>query len=296
MKSIIYSLCLTLSASSTLCVFGQDTKSEFIDIGDNHERIRKVFSESSTVNVLLKSFQQPEGVMKWLYGVLGEGNASFVVFNIANISSHKTFIENCEKFQSDPSIRIVYHERVLKETYSKTFEGFHSSQIANNSTPDNKKIPERFAQGLDKWRTFKQSGYIIFTSLEDLETLIGCLFNRYGSFLFIIDREVKNSDYLKFLDDIFHKVWKDFGNFKIFVLIKKELLTFNPFKKTGKGFGSIKTFTNFYTDEDLKVINGYPLLVEIFWSVFSIELGKKFSGPDVEVMNLLIKKLNSTCE
>jgi hypothetical protein len=302
MNAIIYVLCLISLASSTLCVFGRIIKSDFVDIGDNHERIRKVFRESSIVNVLLKSFEQPEGVIKWINGILGEGNVSFVVFNIANASYHDFFMENCVKFQSDPAIRDAYHERVLKLTYSKTFDGYESDfslQLANNTSPDEKKVIEGFARVLDNWRKFKFDGYLIFTSMEDIETLIGCLGNRYGTFLFIIDREVKNVNYFNTIDEIFRRAWKNLGNFKIFILINQQIYTFNPYKFQNNTFGGTRNFKHLYTDEELKQINGYPFYVEVFWSAFSITPGPKFEqfkGPDIDVTRMLYQRLNATCE
>lgn len=295
MKLIIYTLCWT-----TLNVFGQLIKSDFIDIGDNHERIKKVFRESSIVNVLLKSFDQPEGVIRWLNEIIGDGKVSFVVFNIANASYHDFFMDNCLSFQSNPTARIAYHERVLKHTYSKSFDGYESdlSLKLNNSAADEKKIAEKFAKVLDDWRLFKYGGYIIFSSLENLNTLIGCLCNRYGTFLFIIDREVKISNYLKIINEIFRKAWESLGSFKIFILINKQLLTFNPYKITNNTYGGARHFKDLYTDEDLKQMNGYPFYVEIFWSAFSLTPGDKFEnfkGPDIDVTRMLQQRLNATC-
>lgn len=302
MKVAIYIFGLTTLASEVIFVFGQAIKSDFIDIGDNHEKIRKVFRESSIVNVLLKNYQQPEGVIKWLDGILGEGNASFVVFNIANSSYHEHFMKNCANFQSDISIRTAYHERVLKKVYSQTFYGFDSDlslQMENNTAPDEKKFEEKFATFLDDWRRFKHAGYIVFTSLENLDTYIGCLTNRYGSFLFVIDEKFKNENYMKQVEEIFRKAWEKVRSFKIFVLIDRRVLTFNPFKRNDNTYGKMRDFKDLYTDEELKKMNGYPLYVEIFWSVFSITPTSKFEsfkGPDIDATKMIIERMNTTCE
>lgn len=171
--------------------------------------------------------------------------------------------------------------------------------MGENSTPDEKRIKEEFANVLDDWRKFKFGGYLIFTSLEDIETLIGCLCNRYGTFLFIIDKEVNNLNYFKTVDEIFRKAWKILGSFKIFILVNKQILTFNPYKLQNNSFGGTRNFKGLYTDEDLKQMNGYPLLVEIFWSAFSLAPGDKFAtfkGPDIDVTRMLYQRLNATCE
>lgn len=297
----IYIFLLTLT-SSTWWVFGRVINSDFIDIGDNHERIRKVFCESSIVTVLLKSFKQPEGVIKWINGILGEGNVSFVVFNIANASFHDFFMDNCVNFQNDKTIRISYYERVLKNTYSRTFDGYESNlslQATNKRAPGEKTIQEEFAKLLDDWSKFKIGGYIIFTSFEDLNTLMGCLCNRYGTFLFIIDEKVNDSNYLKIVDEIFHKTWKRLGSFKVFIFINQQILTFNPYKFYNNTFGDTRRFEDLYTDEHLKQINGYPLNVEIFWSAFSITPGnnfKDFNGPDIDVTRMIYERMNATCK
>lgn len=297
-----YVLYLTTLASCNLFVFGQVIKSDFIDIGNNHERIRKVFRESSIVNVLLKSFEQPEGVIRWLNGIFGEGNVSFVVFNIANASNRDFFMANCLQFQSDPTFRISYHDRVLKNTYSHFFGGYESdlsSQLTNITTPEEKRVKDEFIKLLDKWRKFKLDGYIIFSSMEDIEKLIGCLVNRYGTFLFIVDREVENLNYFNTIDEIFRKAWKDYKNFKFFILVKKKIFTFNPYKFHNNSFGLTREFRDLYTDEDLKQMNGYPLYVEIFWSAFSIFSGPKFEqfqGPDIDATKMIYQRMNATCE
>lgn len=274
-------------------------KSDLYDIGANHERIQNYFQECSTLNVLLRNFEQPEGVINWLDGILGTGNKSFVVFNIANRSDHEKFHEQCMIFQSNPSIRVAYLERELKKSY-RNIKGFELLESELNLAVTNG-INEEFSEMLDKWRILRHEGYILFTSLENLEYYVECLGNRHGTFLFIVVSAINDKNYKQKVEEIFRLAWKSFGNFKVAILVNRQLFTYNPFKRVANGtYGAIKLFQGLYTDDDLTHINLYPLNVEIFWSAFSLTHGnadiKKFKGPDVNVTMMIANRLNSSCK
>lgn len=290
MKEII---CILSFVVALVCA-----KSDLYDIGANHERVRNFFQECSTMNVLLRTFEQPESVINWLDGIFGAGNKSFVVFNIANQLNLEKFHEQCVIFQSDDSNRIAYLERALKKSYG-SIKGYEMMEGELNLADD--KFKEQFAEFLDKWRTFRHEGFILFTSLENLERYIGCLGNRHGTFLFIIVSTVIDANYKQLVEKVMASAWKSFGNFKVSVLVNRLLFTYNPFKRVNNHtYGSIKIFENLYTDSDLRHINLYPLRVEIFWSAFSLTHGgsdiKKFKGPDIDVTLMIARRLNSSCE
>jgi hypothetical protein len=267
-------------------------KSDFYNIGDNHERIRKVFGHCSTLSVLLKSFDQPEGIINWLEGIFHPGEMSFVVFNVANRSDYSNLLEQCQLFHSDASVKIAYHERVIKKTYN-----YEESDVSLDGSQSGKKVKERFARYFDKWRIFKDEGYLLFVTFETLEDFILCLCHRYGTFLIIIESPVTDENYTKSLTDIFLKAWLIFGNFQIYILVNQQLFAYNPYKSVGNSFGAIKLFGELYTDDDVTHINGYEMKVEIFWSTYSLIFGNSlqtYKGPDIDVTRMIAHRLNAT--
>lgn len=285
------------------------------DIGNNHEKIRKVFQECSALNVLLRSYEQPEGVINWLDNIFGNGGISFVVLNFWNASDHESFLEQCKLYNTNTSFRLAYHEQAFKKKYSSygDMKGFEVYDNEFNVSPLSKtsetsvvltyeEIKESFAEILDKWRTFRHEGSILFVSLENLEHYVGCLGSRSGTFLFIIISQTNDDKKeIKMVEKVFEKAWKLFANFKLFILVNQQIFSYNPYKRVNNSFGSIKVFKTLYTDDNLKHINGYPLNVELFYSVFSATNGKdesdikSFKGPDVNVTLMIAQLLNSTC-
>lgn len=286
-------------------VFANETiKSDLYEIGANHERIRKVFRECSTLSVLLRNYEQPEGVINWLDEIFGTGNMSFAVFNIANGSDHESFLEQCVNFQGNSSIRTAYHERAFRKTYSnygdmKGFDVFENelNLVVSETAFTFEKSRENFAEILDKWRFFRHEGFILFTTLENLEIYLGCLGSRHGTFLFIIVTTINDKNYMKTVEKFFVSAWKMFGNFKVFILINRQILTYSPFNRVfNDAFGEIKVFEHLFTDDDLRQINGHPLNVEIFYSAYSVgnEKTNNFRGPDVDATYMIAARLNST--
>lgn len=291
----------------------------FIDIAiaENSRKIQKIFQRTSTITVLLKNYEQPEGMIKWLESILGgSGNKSFVVHSFPSDAGKRDWMKECGDYLSDPGYKIAYGERVYQLKYAPTgakeskinddFETEFDPQAAQRTTTSFQ-VLEKFAHGLDKWWKFHYAGYIIFSTFYGLDYYTGCLFNRGGTFLFIIHEPMEeNENYLEVINSTFHKAWKMVGNIKLHILINRQILIFNPFERDDNGkFGRIKLFDeeNLFLEETLKSLNGYPMNIEMFWSVFSTSTDsfkswdfRTYQGPDTDVAKMITQRLNATSE
>ncbi|KAL7029684.1 hypothetical protein ACKWTF_006319 [Chironomus riparius] len=226
----------------------------------------------------------------------------------------RDWMRECGDYLSHPGNKIAYGERVYQLKYASTepkspqndeeFESELDPQAAQRTTTSFQ-VLEKFADGLDKWWKFHYAGYIIFSTFYGLDYYTGCLFNRGGTFLFIIHEPIdENENYLEVINSTFYKAWKLVGNIKLHILINKEILIFNPFERNNEGkFGRIKLFDegNLFLEETLKSLNGYPLNIEMFWSVFSTSTDSfkssnfsTYQGPDADVAKMLTQRMNAT--
>jgi hypothetical protein len=292
-----------------------------IDIGENREKIVKIFGKVSTLNVLLKNYEQPEGIVKLLESIFPFGHQSFVVFNFAEEESYTEWLEHCKAFQNDSSIRTMYYERLYQKTHEPQkqkrnlnfFEDFEpdmglldedsidpQSPIASSPV----RLQESFAEGLDRWFTFRHSGFILFSTFDALNVYLGCLLNRAGTFLIIVERDSYNVDsHLENVAELLKKAWKVSANLKLFVLISREVYILNPFMidENSKSFGMLEKLPDSEVNRGCKGLNGYPMNVEIFTSAYSVPsegnfTGKldSFRGPDVEVARFIQQQMNTS--
>jgi hypothetical protein len=282
----------------------------------NYEKIRDIFGQSSVLSVLLKNYEQPEGVVTWLEGIFGRNNKSFVIHAIESFDYHDEWVERCIEYQSDPAKRTTYYERMYQQTHQnveKTHNIHSFDDFEQESDPQApvvlatpvkvEKIHENFADGLDRWWKFYYGGYIFFTPFETLDYFIGCLVNRAGTFLIIIDEDASESgeSLPQIMNATFHRMWAKSTNLKVHILVNGTIFAFDPFAKTESGFGSVKTFESLTTEEDLKTVNGYPIYLDIFWSAFSISTDNftslklsKLKGPDIDVARIIGEQMNAT--
>lgn len=291
-----------------------------LDIGvdENSNKIRKIFEKTSSINVLLKNYEQPEGMINMLENIFGEkANKSFVVFSFPSETRRREWLDECGVFLSNPNLKVAYLERVYQKSYAslnpekglKFEEEFEHEPdpLAIQNPAASIQVQEKFAKGLDKWRKFHYSGHIIFSTLYALEFHIGCLINRSGTFLFIIDNliNVTRKYYLDMIESTFRKAWTNNANLKLHILINKEIFTFNPFEwnNDDKNYGLIEIFNekNILLDENVKDLNGYPLNIEMFWSVFSVSTDNfktlnfnNYRGPDSDVAKMIVERMNAT--
>ncbi|KAG5681339.1 hypothetical protein PVAND_010784 [Polypedilum vanderplanki] len=290
----------------------------FDDYGgkENYAKIRNIFEKSSVLSILLKNYEQPDEVLKWFESIFGEGNKSYVIHAIKTYEYHDEWVERCVEYQSDPAKKTSYYERMYQRT-NKNVERIHNLHSFDEVETENNsykiaassykitQIQEVFANELDKWWKYYYGGYILFCPFYLVDYFIGCLVNRAGTFLIIIDENVKDENsesFMRQVNSTFYKTWKNSSCLKLHILINKTIFTFDPFERVASGvYGKVKVFEELWTEEDLKRINGYPLYVDIFWSAFSISTDnftslslKKMEGPDIEVTRVIGEQMNAT--
>lgn len=294
------------------------TKSKpYVDfnVDENARKISQIFKKTFTIHLLLKSYEQPEGILDTLENIFGgNGNKAFVVFNFITSSQRRDWINECGDYLSVPDNKVVYYERLYQKLYGDTnpskglrfeeeFRPERDPQAAVLTSVTSVQVQEEFARKLDDWRIFQNTGYIIFTSIHALEYYVGCIFNRGGTFLFIIDDVRNNEDHMDKINETFSNAWNRVNNLRMYILVNQEIFTFNPFKKVNGKFGVTEKFDeeNILIEENLKDLNGYPLRIEMFWSVFSVPKDGRSSqnlslyhGPDVTVAKMLTERMNLT--
>lgn len=290
-----------------------------IDIGENREKIVRIFNKVSTLNVLLKNYEQPEGIVQLLETIFQFGHQSFVIFNFSESESYAEWIEHCKIFRNDSSIRTIYYERFYHKTHERQkpkrnldfFEDFepdikllHEDSIDPQSPIASSpiRLQESFAEGLDKWFTYRQSGFVLISTFDALDVYLGCLLNRGGTFLIIIEKDSYDDEkHLENVSMLLKKAWRVSTNLKLFVLISREVYILNPFviDANTKSFGMLEKLPDEEVSQEWKDLNGYPMSVEIFESAYSVPsegnfTGKldSFRGPDVEVARFIQQQMN----
>lgn len=286
------------------------------DIQHNSGKIAKIFENVSTLNILVKNFLQPEGAVQLLGSSFRFGEKTFVIFNFNDEKLHETWIERCRVFRNDSSIKVLCYERLFRKNHEPRGPRRDSAFLTESEHDANKafgdpqipgassslRLHESFAEGLDNWFTFRQSGFILFCTIDVFELYVGCLLSRAGIFLFIIE-DSHNEQRLENVLSILKKAWKSCENMKLFVLILRELYIFNPFAtdENTNSFGILEKLSDSNVVRDVNKLNGYPMTVELFNSVYSVELGTEFIGkldsfvgPDIEVARFIQVQMNVT--
>jgi hypothetical protein len=163
-----------------------------------------------------------------------------------------------------------------------------------------KRLSESFAEGLDRWFTFKHAGFVVFSTFELVEVYLGCLLNRAGTFLIIVEKE-SHEKHLENVEALLKKAWKVSENLKVFLLIEREVFALNPFAIAGgESFGILEKLPDGEVNREYRNFNGYPINVEIFASAYSVPRGnftgklESFHGPDVEVARFIQQQMNVT--
>jgi hypothetical protein len=309
-----------MSALVCVLIFSSFAHSEFLvapdngfNIGDNVGKIVKIFEKVSTLNVLLKkNCEQPEGIARWLENTFDFGLHTFVIFSFLHEHEHGKWMEHCRNF-ADFSIRTQYHERFYRKWHAPDSDDSRLNAFgdlfeleANEQTmdpqahipPSPKKLHEHFADDIDRWFTYRQSGFIVFSSFDEFEVLLGCLVNRGGTFLFVITQSSSTTT----IDDVtalLKKSWKASTNMRLFVLIFDDIYFHNPFAfdESTRSFGAVE-ISDGDIQHEFKNLNSYSLNVEIFPSAYTIPKrefdGKleSFVGPDINVAHFIEERLN----
>lgn len=291
------------------------------DIADNREKIVKIFRKVSTLNILLKNYDQPEGILNSLGNVFQLGEQSFVVFNLKSEKSYSEWMKNCREFKDDKFVRSAYYERLYQKPHQApklklAFSSFEDSErrekglsddlidpqasIASQPVVRSGSLSESFANSLDSWFSYRKAGFILFCTFSALELYLGCLLSRSGTFLFIIDSEKENTT-LRELCDVLNASWKASTNPKLSVLIFSEIYVLNPFEIDGttKSFGTLVKLSDEEIKQDFRNLNRYPMNVDLFYSAYSITRNESFTGkldsfrgPDVKVASFIEEQMN----
>lgn len=290
-----------------------------VDIGENREQIQKIFEKVSTINVLLKNYEQPEGIVQSLENIFNFGLQTFIIFNFSDGDDYEGFIQHCKMFSKDPAAKTLYYERVYQksrevsqvkrnlqyfEDFEPSLENMQKVSVDPQSPIATEKVilPESFSEALDRWYTHRLSGFVIVCPYDAFIIYIGCLVSRGGTYLFIIEKGSEKENQLNDVSDALKKAWKESTNIKLFVLIFEELYIVNPFEidENSKSFGILEKLSDGeMVERDLKNLNKYPMNVDIFYSAYSVPKQVNFSsklnsyfGPDVQVARFIEKQLN----
>lgn len=291
-----------------------------LDIGKNEAKIVKIFEKVSTLNVLLKNYEQPEGIVQLLEDIFAFGLQTFVVFNFGSEDHYENWIQHCRIYRNDSSWRFSYHERFYLKTHNtsstfrnnlQNFDDFEPSASSLHEDPIDPQspvatagdqLPESFADSLDRWYTFRAAGYIIFCPFKALELFLGCLVNRSGTFLFIIEKDSENENQLENVAEILKRAWLMTSNLRLFVLIFRELYVVNPFEIDGEtnSFGVLEKFPSEGLKQEFKDLKKYPMKIELFHSAYSVPKEEKefsgklnsYYGPDVQVARFIEEQMN----
>lgn len=290
-----------------------------VDIGENREQIQKIFEKVSTINVLLKNYEQPEGIVQSLENIFKFGWQTFIIFNFSDEDDYQGFIKHCKMFDIDPAAKTLYYERVyqkgreispVKRTL-QFFEDFEPSEenfeeiLADPQSPvatEKVALPESFSEALDRWYTYRLSGFVIVCPYDAFIVYIGCLVSRGGTYLFIIEKSSEKQNQLEDVTEDLKKAWKSTTNVKLFVLIFEELYIVNPFEidENTRSFGILEKLSDGeMVERNLKNLNKYPMNVDIFYSAYSVPKSQNYSselnsfyGPDVQAARFIEEQMN----
>lgn len=284
----------------------------------NYDKIKSIFKTTQIINLLLKNFEQSEGMIEQLNSVFGSVEKTFVVFNFQNNEEVSEWSEQCEQFSEDHRHRTLYYERLYKKTHEPFSSSSHDSMNDNDDNLENlpnvdymdpqapawikslTPMHEQFTDGLDLWYTFRYSGYIIFVTRNMLQHFISCLVNRSGKFLVVIEDTEDNSNGIEEITKVLKNSWKLNGNLNVYVLNHRSVYHYSPFAIQNKDFGLLKQFEMNDNLETFRNLNGYEFHVELFNSAYSVSNGTQtihlnsFYGPDVSVAELIQKQMNVT--
>lgn len=297
---------------SSFCCEQMEPPGILTSIADNREKIERIFRKVSTLNILLKSYDQPEGILQSLGEIFKLGELSFVVFNFESEVARREWKKNCQEFKDDPELKTTYYEMFYQKSRKKILDSKYNHFEADSMDPQVspahqpseavRSVSDSFANILDSWSSFRKGGFILFCSFEELSLFLGCLMNRSGTFLFIIN-SVEDNRTLQELCVILNTSWKSSTNLKLFVLIFNEIYSLNPFEidKATQTFGILETFSG--KDEikkhSFRNLNRYPMNVDMFYSAYSVTRGENFTGklntfrgPDVKVAEFIEEQMN----
>ncbi|XP_055522490.1 uncharacterized protein LOC129716681 [Wyeomyia smithii] len=226
-----------------------------------------------------------------------------------------------ETDQIEQQINYLVHEGVTLQQKTFRIYGFNASAEdvcvgADTNLPDEPDPGEMIARVFDQefvfirwdktYQTFAKiwvqnhhGGYVLFTDLHSLETLIRCMLDPTGTYLILLDS--KGVEFTE-LERLLKSIWRREGVLRFFVLTAERMLVFNPFLIRNSTYGSVVEVNSASAIPQVpeRNFNRYPLRIDIFKSTYSDTIagktGAKFdlSGPDVVLSWVFVKKFNFT--
>jgi hypothetical protein len=271
-------------------------------LAGNEEILKFIFQNHSNLVILSCDQENRENLITSLQDIF-----PFFSYVILGFSNYEKWLENCQRFNDDKSLRISYYERFYQKYFSKTQNQQNvMSSMENKSTLASSSVDsyESFIDSLDRWYKFRLSMFVFVSNLDEFEWKMCCLVNRGGTFLVIIEQRTSYEKNLLSIKFSMRKLWKTTPNLRIFILFGHEIYIFNPFKidEFDKYYGVLEVCEEKCSYISYRKFDGYPMNVEVFDSAYSIpknDEGNSFNGslnnfygPDINVAYFLQQQLN----
>ncbi|KAL5277198.1 hypothetical protein ACFFRR_002428 [Megaselia abdita] len=149
----------------------------------------------------------------------------------------------------------------------------------------------------DSTDTENREHYVVTCSMDNLKVVANKFARKAGLFFFVITDAITREDFT----EIFRDLWRRQGVFRVYLLTVVGIFLYDPFFYDNNGnYGQIVDIEKRNLTTIFKDMNGYPLRVQIFRSVYSkIEFDeskrvKRAVGADAKVAYLLAEKMNYT--
>ncbi|XP_020798535.1 uncharacterized protein LOC110176502 [Drosophila serrata] len=138
--------------------------------------------------------------------------------------------------------------------------------------------------------------FYFFTNIEEMQRVRGNLINTDGFYILALESLLPEDDQV--LKDFMAQIWLQHGHSRIYYidLSRGRIFLYNPFQQSIVLVKEPKTYARIYQD-----LNGYPLRIYIFDSVYSAVLGDgenekvlSVTGADAKLAKIVAKHLNFT--
>ena len=252
----------------------------------------------STVFCLLLLSFSSEGVIR------SENVVKFIKSSSQTVIVLMIDIEVDENFTHEqPMMKLKLQSESLRDCELRV--GEDSFRNATQLLDVNKfKVSENFKDFLTHW-ICSSCDYVIFTSSSFLEKVLKCLINALGRFLILLVDNEKTNISDQHLMDLLNATWTSNRALKVYISIDEKIYSFDPFHRTSNGsFGKLNLNSDNFnvSGERFKNLNGYPLKVEMFNTIFGWSKMKNpkdvndFTGPDAKIAKLIAENMNATSQ
>lgn len=278
-------------------------------LAGNEQKIKFIFRQHSTLNILSFDHENLVTSLRDIFPL-----SSFVMFGFSSQSEYMRWLENCQTFHNDTTLKIAYYERSYQKLFNNSSENVKAPKFNVVGRkfcefPESSPLAsdESFADSLDRWFTFRLSAFVFVSRIDEFEWKLFCLVNRGGTFLIIIveQRKTSSENVHETVKLSMRMLWRNTPNLKIFILIGSEIYIFNPFKidDHDKCNGILELCNENCTYYSHRTFNGYSMRVEVFESAYSVPRNWNatdntrrsldyFYGPDINVGQFIQQQLN----